>query len=676
MTELRSAYDLLVSELHRHNHAYYVDAQPTVSDGEYDRQFQRLLEIEQLHPEWRNSSSPSQRVGSALAAGSDFEKVEHAVPMISIESLFANASIVEFEERVRKDLALETEIQPTFICEPKWDGVSASLIYEKGVLVRGVSRGDGKFGEDLTANLRAVGGVPLRLFGANVPDLLEVRGEVMMSIAGFDAMNNTLRAQGEQVFANPRNVVAGTLKRLDPAVVATRPLRFMCYSVVRMVGQEMFATHGAAMVGAKGWGFAVSSYSAIVEDAKGMIKFHDDIESRRDEVEYEMDGVVYKVDSQALCELLGSRARTPRWVCAHKFAPREETTKLVDILIQVGRTGRLTPRAVLEPVSIGGVTVQYATLHHASYIADLDIRLGDQVLVRRAGDVIPQIVGPVVAVRDGSEQVFEFPLACPECDAKIESDGEHSFCVNIDCPAQLIRRVQYMVSRVALDIDGIGEKAVVQLHAAKLLESVEQLFNLDYSAIEQLEGWGEKSVTALRNGILATLHPKLAKFLSSLGISNVGPETSRAICEKFNSIDALLALADVDEADAITQLSEIEGVGEKVARSLLQFIGSDKNIKAVRAMLSYGLQPQVVVVSDTGHKEAVIDKVFVLTGSLSCSRPEMGALIQEAGGKVTNTVSKNTDYLVAGDKAGSKLTKAQDLGVEVLDEAQVRKLLA
>lgn len=676
MTELRAEYEKLTAELHQYNHAYYVAAQPTVSDAEFDRKFQRLIEIEELHPEWCDSTSPSQRVGAAITSDTGFEKVEHAVPMISIESLFGDDTIIDFEARVRKGLASETETQPTFICEPKWDGVSASLVYEKGVLVRAVSRGDGQFGEDMTNNIRAVGGVPLRLFSGGIPETLEVRGEVMMPIAGFNAMNDQLRSEGEAVFANPRNATAGTLKRLDPAIVASRPLRFMCYEVVRVVGAEMFATHGDAMSAAKGWGFAVSPYSAVVNDATGMIQFHDEIELRRDEIEYEMDGVVYKVDSQALRDLLGSRARTPRWVCAHKFAPREETTRLLDIVIQVGRTGRLTPRAVLEPVNIGGVTVQHATLHHSSYIADLDIRLGDKVIVRRAGDVIPQIVGPVVAVRDGNEQVFEFPNDCPECGGEAKANGEHCFCVNIDCPAQLIRRVQYMVSRVSLNIDGIGDKAVEQLYAEGLLPSVEQLFNLDYSAVAKLEGWGEKSVEALQIGIASALTPSFDKFLSSLGIPDVGPETSRVVCAQYTTLDELLALAELDDEQAIADLSKIEGVGKEVANSLLQFISSDKNRHAINKMLEYGLHPQSLALSEDDHKEAVVDKVFVLTGSLSCSRPEMKALIEAAGGKVTGTVSKKTDYLVAGDKAGSKLTKAQDMGVEVLSEQQVRAMLA
>ncbi|MDP6963068.1 MAG: NAD-dependent DNA ligase LigA, partial [Planctomycetota bacterium] len=438
MTKLRDEYDALAEELHQHNHAYYVEAQPIISDAEFDVKFQRLLEIEQLHPEWCTKSSPSQRVGAPIPSDSAFQKVEHVVPMISIESLFGDEAIVDFEARVRKGLESETEQTPTFICEPKWDGVSASLIYENGEFSQALSRGDGQFGEDISNNIRAVGGVPLRLFGKDLPQLLEVRGEVMMPIAGFNDMNTQLRENGDDVFANPRNATAGTLKRLDPAMVAKRPLRFMCYEVVRLAGRDMFATHSDAMRQAKEWGFAVSPYFEIVEDAAGMIKFHDHIEDMREQVEYELDGVVYKVDSQALRDLLGSRARTPRWVCAHKFAAREEHTKLLDIVIQVGRTGRLTPRAVLEPVNIGGVTVQYATLHHAAYIADLDIRIGDRVIVRRAGDVIPQIVGPVQSAREGNESKFDFPSTCPECGGKAEANGEHTFCANIDCPAQLI----------------------------------------------------------------------------------------------------------------------------------------------------------------------------------------------------------------------------------------------
>ena len=670
MSSKREEYDDLVRDLNQHNYNYYVIAEPTISDAEFDRRFNRLLEIEKANPSFCTPESPSQRVGAPLPAGSVFEKVNHAVPMISIESLFTNSDIEDFENRVRKFLSAETKDTPMFICEPKWDGVSASLIYENGILVRGVSRGDGSTGEDITQNLRAIDSIPLQLLNSP-PALLEVRGEVMMSLNHFERINAKLSKAKKQPFANPRNATAGTLKRLDPKIVADRSLHFMCYEVVRCSEENKFETHGESIKAASTWGFAVSPFSKVVSNAKEMIYFHDKMESSRDNVEYEMDGVVYKVDQQKLRDLLGSRARTPRWVCAHKFSPREEQTKLLDIQIQVGRTGRLTPRAVLEPVSIGGVTVRHATLHHKAYIDDLDIRIGDQITIRRAGDVIPQVVGPVIVARTGEELPFQFPLNCPECNAEIIARGEHSYCVDLDCSAQLIRRIQYMISRSGLNIDGLGDRAVEQLFHASLLKSIEQLFNLDYSAIRKLEGWGEKSVAALESGIASSCSPPLDRFLVSLGVPEVGPETARAICDKYNTVEALLLLSKQDRDQSLKELSAIEGIGPEVGRSLVDFLSLPKNEHTILKMIALGVRPRPYDAGSDAFNEKISGKSFVITGTLSCSRSDVQERLRKAGAKVLSSVSKNADYLIAGDNAGSKLKKAQDLGVEVVGENQI-----
>jgi DNA ligase (NAD+) len=686
-------YQELVDQLREHEHAYYVLAQPMVSDAAYDRLFVELVELEKVHPNWVAADSPSQRVGAPMPDGTKFDRIAHAVPMISIESLFGNEAIEDFVGRVEKVLAVETEVKAEFICEPKWDGVSASLIYENGSLVRAVSRGDGTQGEDLTANMRAVRGVPLKLRGV-APDLLEVRGEVMFRIADFDAMNVAMIEKGEAPFANPRNATAGTLKRLDPAVVSARKLRLMCWEVVRVEGGPTFTTHTEAMAAAKEWGFVTTPHRALVGNAEGMIKFHDDLEARRDEIEYEMDGVVNKVDALELRRLLGSRARTPRWACAHKFAPREETTQLVDIEIQVGRTGRLTPRAVLEPVQLGGVTVQYATLHNASYISGLDLRIGDRVTVRRAGDVIPQIVGPIPAVRTGEERAFQWPEVCPSCGSPAIERGEHRFCMNMECPAQLRRRIQHLSSRQALKLEGLGEKAVEQFTAAGLVQRLEDIFHLDYEKVAALERWGEKSATALKEQIDAARTPELPRFLYGLGISEIGMETARALSERFRTLDALLALGaekpkvaseatlfdlpaqnPEHNSDALTQLCEIDGVGEEVAKSFLAFLREPRNLEAIAAIRRFGVEPQAMAERTTAEVEGVSGKTFVLTGSMSKPRPEWKVAIEEAGGKVVGSISKKTDYLVAGEKAGSKLAKAESLGVAVLDEAALRDLL-
>ena len=676
----RQAYEQLQEQLREFEYAYYVLAEPRISDSKYDRLFAKLLEMEKLHPDWVTADSPSQRVGAALPDGSKFERVAHAVPMISIESLFDNAAIEDFVARVEKALAVETEVKAEFVCEPKWDGVSASLIYEYGSLVRAVSRGDGTQGEDLTANMRAVGGVPLKLRGA-APDLLEVRGEVMFRISDFDAMNAAMIERGEAPFANPRNATAGTLKRLDPAVVASRKLRLMCWEVVRAEGWQQFTTHTEAMATAKEWGFVVTPYRALVAGASGMIQFHDELEAQRNAIEYEMDGVVNKVDSFELRRLLGSRARTPRWACAHKFAPREETTQLLDIEIQVGRTGRLTPRAVLEAVQLGGVTVQYATLHNASYIRDLGLKIGDRVTVRRAGDVIPQVVGPVVAVRDGSERDFHWPQHCPSCAAPIVERGEHRYCMNLECPAQLRRRIQHLASRQALKIEGLGEKAAEQFTAAGLVQRLEDVFHLDYEKVAELERWGEKSAKALQQQIDAARTPELPRFIYALGIPEVGFETARALSERFRTLDSLLALAAPadgllwDQANALEQLCAIDGIGEEVAGSFLAFLHEPSNLEAIASLRRYGVEPQALAERTNQEIEGVSGNTFVLTGSMSKPRPEWQAAIEAAGGKVVSSVSKKTDFLVAGEKAGSKLAKAESLGVTVLDEAALRSLL-
>lgn len=671
----RQRYDQLVAELREHEYAYYVMAQPLVSDAEYDRLFQQLVDLEKRFPEWVTADSPSQRVGAPLPDGTKFERIAHAVPMISIESLFGNEAIEDFVGRVEKVLAVETEVKASFICEPKWDGVSASLIYENGSLERAVSRGDGTQGEDLSANMRAVRGVPLKLRGdaASLPSLLEVRGEVMFRIADFDAMNAAMIEKGEAPFANPRNATAGTLKRLDPAVVHARKLRLMCWEVVRAEGVPAFETHTEAMAAAQDWGFVVTPYRSVVKDAAGMIAFHDDLEERRDEIEYEMDGVVNKVDSLELRRLLGSRARTPRWACAHKFAPREETTQLLDIEIQVGRTGRLTPRAVLEAVQLGGVTVQYATLHNAGYISGLDLKIGDRVTVRRAGDVIPQVVGPITAVRTGDEKEFVWPTTCPSCDAPAVERGEYRYCMNMECPAQLRRRLQHLSSREALKIEGLGEKAVEQFTVAGLVNRLEDIFQLDYEKVAALERWGEKSATALQEQIDAARAPELPRFLYGLGIAEVGFETARALSEQFRTLDAMLALA-TDE-NALMKLCEIDGVGEEVAGSFLAFLQEPRNTEAIQGIRDFGVEPQAMAERATADVEGVSGKTFVLTGSMSRPRPEWKLAIEAAGGKVVGSVSKKTDFLVAGEKAGSKLAKAETLGVAVLDEEALRNLL-
>jgi DNA ligase (NAD+) len=787
MADARSQYDELLRRLREAEHAYYVLARPLISDAEYDRLFRALQQLEAAHPDWLDLYSPSQRVGAPLPEGTKYERVAHVVPMVSIESLFSEDEIIEFDQRVRKGLEGE---QPTYVAEPKWDGVSAALIYREGKLVQGLSRGDGAQGEDLTHNFRAVGGVPLQLLGSDVPALLEVRGEVMMPTATFDAINERLLEAGEPLFANPRNATAGSLKRLDPAVVAERGLRFQAFELVRSTPAGSFASHSQALEALQNWGFPVSPERARSSKLADILAFHADLEARRDSIPFEMDGVVFKLDSLAQREKLGSRARTPRWVCAYKFAPREETTRLLAIEIQVGRTGRLTPRATLEPVQLGGTTVRHATLHNAKYIRELGLRVGDTVHVRRAGDVIPQILGPVPEARSGTETEFVWPTECPSCEGSVVERGEHRFCVNLDCPAQRERRILHLASRTALRIEGLGEKAVTQFVAAGLIDRVEKVFALDYAAIAALEGWGEKSATALQAEVEGARQPALDRFLVCLGIEQIGGEVSRLLAESlvswgsievcsllagplhlshaaeavlksraqllrfvercfepgelsahfkkyqdsglakdlavlstqlksdrrsmlavalaqdpqpswpethrvqaeldrvleqrgllassdlFGAQDPSLDLALLRAACATVRIQGIPLLGEIVAASLIEFFLEPRNREALGKMASYGVRPlDAVPLSSASGSNPLAELSFVLTGSLSRARPEIAAEIQAAGGKVSSSVSAKTDYLVAGEKAGSKLAKAEELGVKVLNEAELLALL-
>lgn len=761
----RARYEQLVGTLREAEHAYYVLARPVMSDAAYDRLFREVQQLEEAHPEWVTAASPTQRVGAPLPEGTKFDRVAHVVPMVSIESLFSRDEVIDFDERVRKGLG---NAVPTYVAEPKWDGVSAALIYRDGKLVQGLSRGDGAEGEDLTHNLRAVAGVPLELMGTELPALLEVRGEVMMPTATFEAMNERLLEAGEPLFANPRNATAGSLKRLDPSVVAERGLRFQAFEMVRLEPSEGFATHSESLDALAAWGFPVSEERLRSDKLEDVLAFHASLEERRDEIGFEMDGVVFKVDDRTQREQLGSRARTPRWVCAYKFAPREETTRLLAIEIQVGRTGRLTPRATLEPVQLGGTTVRHATLHNARYIQELGLKVGDVVHVRRAGDVIPQILGPVPEARTGEETEFVWPDVCPSCQSSVFERGEHRFCVNLDCPAQRERRVIHLASRTALRIEGLGERAVAQFTAEGLLPSVEKVFDLDYEAIAQLEGWGEKSAETLRAEVEQARQPALDRLLVALGIEQIGGEVARALAQSFGSwggiesccllagafhlpavqrdasaqaeavlrfarrclaeealsahfqkyrdqklsddLAAVQDAADLDKMPAVesawpdgapvqaelqqlleahasdslsseqqtllasafatVRLQQVDLMGEIATRSLVDFFLEPRNRHALAQLAFFGVQPQQVETS----AEAPLDndlsgKTFVLTGTLSRPRPEFAAEIQAAGGKVTGSVSAKTDFLVAGEKAGSKLAKAEKLGVTVLDEA-------
>lgn len=647
-----------------HDHHYHVLGTPLVSDAEYDALFRELLELEEAHPEAVGPDSPSRRVGGALLEG--FDRVAHAVPMLSIESLFGEEEVGEFLARICRGLG--TEDLPAMACEPKYDGVSASLVYEDGAFVLGVSRGDGAHGEDLTSNLSTIHTIPLALRGP-APRLLEVRGEIMIRRDRFEEMNRAHEAAGEPVFANPRNSCAGTLKRLDSRVVASRPLECVVWDLVRWEGgdEAMPVTHGAAMDRLEELGFLSSPHRALCEGADAVVAYHHAREEARDEDPFEMDGIVAKVDEVRLRGDLGRTARAPRWLLAYKFAARQAATTLLAIEIQVGRSGRITPRAVLEPVDLGGVTIRHATLHNASYVAARDIRVGDRVVLERAGDVIPAVVAAIAEARTGRPRRFRMPEACPSCGGALEERGEHHYCTHAACPDQVRGRIIHMASRTALDIEKLGERVVDQLIEAGLVTEPSDVFTLDGKRddLVALDRWGEKSADNLAAEIERVRRPDLDRFLVAMCMPEIGRATARTLAEHFGTLEAL-------EAADLEALTEVDGVGVTVAEMIRDWFTMPHNVRFLDRARAAGVEIQSV----RRVEGALSGTTFVVTGTLEgMSREQAKAAIEALGGRVTSGVSKKTSYLVAGANPGSKLAKAEKAGVPVLDETAFNRLV-
>jgi len=653
------------------DHAYYVLDAPIIPDAEYDRLFRALQAIEADHPELLAPDSPTRRVGGRPLAA--FAPVRHAQPMRSIrtETDASAAGALAFDLRVRKELGLGERDPPVeYAAELKFDGLAMSLRYEHGVLVRAATRGDGETGEDVTQNIRTVRAIPLRLRTSNPPDVLEVRGEVYMRRDDFDRYNANQRAAGKPTLVNPRNGAAGSIRQLDPTVAAQRPLSFYCYGVGETRGWVQPGTHGAMLDALADFGLPVSSERVVGAGAAVLIAFHRDIAARRDQLPFDIDGVVYKVNRLDIQERLGFVAREPRWAVAHKYPAQEELTKVETIEVQVGRTGALTPVARLAPVFVGGVTVTNATLHNADEVARKDVRIGDTVIVRRAGDVIPEVVQVVVErrpLRDGVEPLypsFVMPDHCPECGAPVVRLDEEAAirCSNgLACPAQRKQAILHFAGRRAMDIEGLGEKLVDQLVDTGLVETVADLYSLSASQVVGLERMAEKSAANLVAAIAASCERPLPRFIHALGIRNVGEQTAKDLARHFGSLDALLG------ADA-EALMAVPDVGPVVAQSLLAFFAEPHNRAVIERLRAVDAWRDAEPVSQGGG--ALGGKTFVLTGVLTrCSRDEAKARIEALGGKVSGSVSKKTDYVVAGADAGSKLAKAQELGITVIDEA-------
>ena len=658
----------LRAQLEEHNHNYYVLDAPSIPDAEYDRLMRELSALEQANPEFQSPDSPTQKVGGA--ALDKFEQVTHQVPMLSLDNAFSEEEFAAFNRRIKERVMDNKEL--TFCCEPKLDGLAVSIIYRNGVLVQAATRGDGMVGENITQNVKTIRNVPLKLRGDDFPAELEVRGEVFMDSAGFAKLNSEAEKRGDKVFVNPRNAAAGSLRQLDSKVTAKRPLMFYAYSTGLVADGQLPEDHYQQLAKLTGWGLPLCPETKLVEGQQAALDYYQDILTRRSDLAYEIDGVVIKVNDKKLQERLGFVARAPRWAIAFKFPAQEEITQLLDVEFQVGRTGAITPVARLEPVFVGGVTVSNATLHNGDEIARLGVKIGDTVIIRRAGDVIPQITQVVLERRPDDAKEIEFPATCPICDSHVERiEGEAvARCTGgLVCQAQRKQAIKHFASRKALDVDGLGDKIVDQLVDRELIKTPADLFILKQGHFESLERMGPKSAKNLVNALQDAKQTTLAKFLYSLGIREVGEATAQNLANHF------LTLEKITQA-SVDALTEVSDVGEIVAKHVRGFFSEEHNMAVVNALIEQGIHwPELTAPSADAQPLAGL--TYVLTGTLSeLNRNDAKARLQALGAKVSGSVSAKTDALIAGEKAGSKLTKAQDLGIDVLTEADLIALLS
>ena len=658
-------YHDLQRELARLEHAYYVLDQPLVPDAEYDRLYRELLELEAQHPDWVTPDSLSQRVGGAPLK--EFMEVKHSVPMLSLNNAFEESELIGFDRRCREGLGLD---HVEYACELKFDGLAISLRYENGVLVQAATRGDGASGEDVTSNIRTIRAIPLRLQGPNLPNVIEVRGEVFMHRADFEAMNKTAAKSGEKEFANPRNAAAGSLRQLDSKVTAKRPLSFFAYGLGALEpSQWLPSTHSELLNLYEVLGLPVCRERTVVSSLDGLMKFYAGIAAKREQLPYEIDGVVYKVNSFTEQQQLGYVSRAPRFAIAHKYPAQEEITTVLGIDVQVGRTGAITPVARLAPVLVGGVTVTNATLHNEDEVRRKDVRIGDTVVVRRAGDVIPEIVSVVLDRRPSKTQVFVMPTHCPVCESHIErlSDEAVARCSGgLFCAAQRKQALLHFAQRRAMDIEGLGDKIVDQMVDLNLVRTPADLYHLGFAALVNMERMGEKSADNLLQSIAQSKKTTLARFIFGLGIRHVGESTAKDLAKHFGGIHALMD-APMDE------LLMVNDVGPVVADSIVSFMSEPHNREVIEQLLVSGIEFQneerITTVDLSG-------KTFVLTGTLpTLSRDQAKEMLEAAGAKVAGSVSQKTSFVVAGSEAGSKLDKATELGIPILDEVALLKLL-
>ncbi len=661
----------LRAAIEEHNRRYYVDDAPVISDAQYDALMRELEELEQAHPQWLSPDSPTQRVGAAPA--SSFASVRHSIPMLSLGNAFDAEEIHAFDKRVSDTLTAAGMLGEgglvEYTAEYKFDGTAISLRYEQGRLVQAATRGDGQVGEDVTHNVRTMRSIPLTL-GAGCPSVLEVRGEVLMYRADFDALNAAQQARRDKIFVNPRNAAAGSLRQLDPRITAQRPLRFMAYGWGEWQGAPIPGTQAGVLDALRQLGLPVNTDRRVVHGAQGLLDFYAAADAKRNQLPFDIDGVVFKVNALAAQQVLGFVARAPRFAIAHKFPAQEEMTQLLDIEVQVGRTGAITPVARLKPVFVGGVTVTNATLHNEDEVKRKDVRIGDTVIVRRAGDVIPEVVGAVAELRGPDTREFVMPTRCPVCDSAIvRLEGEAiSRCTGgLYCSAQRKQSLLHAAGRKALDIEGLGEKLVEQLVDSGRITSLADLFTLRVEELLNYERMGRKSAENLVEALGKARRPKLGRLLFALGIRHVGETTARDLARRFGSVEAVM---QADEAALLT----VPDVGPAVADSVGRFFAEPHNREIVAKLLAAGVEPQAEAMPTGG--QALTGKTFVLTGTLpTLTRDDATRRILAAGGKVSGSVSGKTAYVVAGEEAGSKLAKAEQLGVAIVDEAGLLALL-
>jgi len=660
---IKKRVEKLREEIEYHNYRYYILDQPEISDAQYDRLMRELEKLEKQYPEFRSPNSPTQRVGAPPLE--TFEIVRHTLPMLSLANAFDEMEARDFDKRVKKFLGSSADI--VYVAEPKLDGLAVELVYERGQFVVGSTRGDGVNGENITQNLRTIKTIPLQLIRKEIPapGRLEVRGEVIIQLKKFKELNRKREEMGEPLFANPRNAAAGSVRQLDSKITAERPLEIYCYGLGEVTGRT-FKTHSEILQTFPKWGLRTNPYIQRCKNIDEVLEYYHKMNEKRETLPYEIDGIVIKVDRLDLQTRLGEIARSPRWALAFKFQPKQETTRILDIIVQVGRTGAITPVAVMEPVKVGGVEVSRATLHNQDEIDKKDVRVGDTVVIQRAGDVIPEVVQVITSKRKGTEKKFRMPSKCPVCGAEVIKEEAIHRCIGLDCSAQLKGRIKHFASKRAMDIEGLGVKLIDQLVDKGLLKDVADVYYINKQKLIELERMADKSAQNIIDAIEKSKTKPLSKFLYALGIRHVGETTAEDLARHFSRLDDFFRLLEED-------LMEVEGIGPEVAASVHQFFRDKKNKESIELLKKAGVK---VIEPKVKEKGKLVGKTFLFTGALKIfGRDEARNLVESSGGMTTSSISKKVDYVVVGEDPGSKFDKAKDLGIKILTEEEFKKMI-